>query len=76
VDQAKSRIKGAGFDAVVSTNQVPSSCPAGTAAGTSPDGRTIKGGVVMIQVSSGAGSTPPTGNPPTNPGRPPSRPGG
>ncbi|NJP34135.1 penicillin-binding protein [Micromonospora thermarum] len=79
VDQAKSRVEGAGFDAVVSSNKVPSTCPANTAAGTSPDGRTIKGGVVMIQVSSGAGNTPKpgsTGTPPTNPGRPPGRPGG
>ncbi|QGN46403.1 glycosyl transferase [Micromonospora sp. WMMC415] len=79
VEQAKSRIQGAGFDAVVSSNKVPSDCPANTAAGTSPEGRTIKGGVVMIQVSSGQGATPPTGqpgNPPTNPGRPPGRPGG
>ncbi|MER7460302.1 transglycosylase domain-containing protein [Micromonospora sp. NPDC126480] len=75
VDQAKSRIRGAGFDPVVSSNKVPSSCPAGTAAGTSPDGRTIKGGVVMIQVSSGQGDNPstPGSGPPTNPGRPPGR---
>ncbi|OKI52718.1 transglycosylase domain-containing protein [Micromonospora sp. CB01531] len=53
IDAAKSRLRGAGFDPVVSNNPSPSECPAGTAAGTSPDGRTIKGGVVMIEVSSG-----------------------
>ena len=77
LDAAKSRINGAGFEAVVSDVKVASSCPAGKAAGTSPEGRTIKGGVVTIQVSSGGG-TPPgtttgpggTATPPTT-GRPP-----
>ncbi|MGN9813272.1 penicillin-binding protein [Micromonospora sp. BQ11] len=81
LDTAKNRIKGAGFDAVVSDVKVASSCPAGTAAGTSPDGRTIKGGVVTIQISQGGGAEPGTnpgrpGGQPTNPGRPPGRPGG
>ncbi|MGN9801775.1 penicillin-binding protein [Micromonospora sp. L32] len=77
LDAAKSRINGAGFEAVVSDVKVPSSCPAGKAAGTSPDGRTIKGGVVTIQVSSGGGTPPGTttgpGGPatPPTPGRPP-----
>ncbi|PTA44187.1 transglycosylase domain-containing protein [Micromonospora sp. RP3T] len=83
VDTAKSRIKGAGFEPVVSSNKVPSECPAGTAAGTSPDGRTIKGGVVLIEVSSGQGapkpgdSTGPGGpaNPPGNGNGRPGRPG-
>ncbi|MBQ1009680.1 transglycosylase domain-containing protein [Micromonospora sp. M51] len=75
VEQAKSRLKGAGFEPVVSSAKVPSSCKAGDAAGTSPDGRTIKGGVVTIQVSSGGGTPGNTdgtpGNPPGNqPGRP------
>ncbi|MEV1142517.1 transglycosylase domain-containing protein [Micromonospora sp. NPDC049799] len=81
VETAKNRIEGAGFDAVVSDVQVASSCPAGTAAGTNPDGRTIKGGVVTIQLSQGGGAEPGTdpsrpGSQPTNPGRPPGRPGG
>ncbi|MGC4856259.1 penicillin-binding protein [Micromonospora sp. DT4] len=75
VDTAKSRIKGAGFEPVVSEAKVASSCPAGTAAGTSPDGRTIKGGVVTIQVSTGAGGTPPGSNKPGQPGNTPGRPG-
>ncbi|MFG1774879.1 penicillin-binding protein [Micromonospora sp. NPDC049048] len=79
--QAKSRIEAEGFDAVISDVKVPSSCPAGKAAGTSPDGRTIKGGVVTIQISAGGGATPGSGTPPDNtrpgtPGRPPGRPGG
>ncbi|WP_433648676.1 penicillin-binding protein [Micromonospora zamorensis] len=80
LDQAKSRIKGAGFEPVVSDAKVKSSCPPGTAHGTSPDGRTIKGGVVTIQVSNGDGGTTPgnTGGPggPGQPGNPPGRPGG
>jgi membrane peptidoglycan carboxypeptidase len=76
VDTAKSRIKGAGFEPVVSEAKVASSCPAGTAAGTSPDERTIKGGVVTIQVSTGAGGTPPDGNKPGLPGQPGNHPGG
>ena len=71
IETAKSRLKGAGFEPVVSSNKVPSECPAGTAAGTSPDGRTIKGGVVMIEVSSGQGGTPEQGGTAT-----PDRPGG
>jgi len=70
--QAESRIKAEGFDPVISTTKVPSTCPAGRVAGTSPDGRTIKGGVVTIQISSGGG----TAGTPANPGRPPNRPGG
>ncbi|WP_328849059.1 penicillin-binding protein [Micromonospora zamorensis] len=80
LDQAKSRIKGAGFEPVVSDTKVKSSCPPGTAHGTSPDGRTIKGGIVTIQVSNGGGGTTPgnTGGPggPGQPGNPPGRPGG
>ncbi|MFG1840814.1 penicillin-binding protein [Micromonospora sp. NPDC049175] len=79
VEQAKSRLKDAGFEPVVSEAKVPSSCPAGTAHGTSPDGRTIKGGVVTIQVSNGGGGATPGntgGGQPGNTGRPGGRPGG
>ncbi|MFI6784021.1 penicillin-binding protein [Micromonospora sp. NPDC050276] len=76
VDQAKSRIKGAGFEPVVSSARVPSSCKEGDAAGTMPDGRTIKGGVVTIQVSSGGGTPGNTDSTPSNPpGNQPGRPG-
>ncbi|MGI5524405.1 penicillin-binding protein [Micromonospora sp. CA-259024] len=76
VETAQSRLKGAGFEPVVSSTKVASTCPAGTAAGTSPDGRTIKGGLVTIQVSSG-GAAPPGNTPSGNPNQPggPNRPG-
>lgn len=54
VAEALAVIKGAGFKAEVETRRpVPSICPAGMAAGTSPTGKTLKGGVVVIQVSNG-----------------------
>ncbi|MGC4811264.1 transglycosylase domain-containing protein [Micromonospora sp. DT228] len=79
VEQAKSRLKDAGFEPVVSEAKVKSSCPPGSAHGTSPDGRTIKGGVVTIQVSNGGGGATPGNNgggQPGNTGRPGGRPGG
>ncbi|WP_444949194.1 transglycosylase domain-containing protein [Micromonospora ureilytica] len=78
VDTAKSRLKGAGFEPVVSSAKVPSSCKQGDAAGTNPDGRTSKGGVVTIEVSSGGGTPGNTdGNPGGQPGgQPGGRPGG
>ena len=77
---ARARVSGAGFDVSTLSTPVDSKCPAGTAAGTSPDGRTIKGGAVQIQVSNGKGAeddkpkpgdpaTPPGDNPPRRPGR-------
>ncbi|MET8837256.1 transglycosylase domain-containing protein [Micromonospora sp. NPDC004540] len=79
IETAKSRLRDAGFEPVVASQKVPSECPVDTAAGTSPDGRTIKGGVVTIEVSAGGGNKPkpgpggvivppPAG--PTKPGRP------
>jgi membrane peptidoglycan carboxypeptidase len=62
VEEAKSRLKGAGFDPVVNSAPEPSNCPAGTVARTDPSGRTVKGGVVSIYVSSGPGAV-------VNPGR-------
>jgi len=58
VDSAKAQISGAGFDVSVSGTQVESDCPKGTVAGTSPDGRTIKGGFVSLQISSGPAKKP------------------
>ncbi|WP_026184767.1 penicillin-binding protein [Salinispora vitiensis] len=75
VEKAKSRITKAGFAVFVSTNRVESSCPAGTAAGTSPTGRTAKGSVVTIKVSSGPAPEPePTK--PTEPAEPTGQPDG
>ncbi|MCA2219583.1 penicillin-binding transpeptidase domain-containing protein, partial [Jidongwangia harbinensis] len=56
IPAATSQLEGAGFDVSVQPGQVDSTCPAGTAAGTNPSGRTIKGGVVMIEVSNGKGA--------------------
>ncbi|MEU7802232.1 penicillin-binding protein [Micromonospora arborensis] len=77
VEQARNRLKGASFEPVVSSTKIASPCKAGEAAGTSPEGRTIKGGVVTILVSNGGGAAPP-GNAPTGQpgGRPGGRPGG
>ncbi|GAA4460895.1 transglycosylase/D,D-transpeptidase PonA2 [Phytohabitans houttuyneae] len=69
VDDARSTLRNAGFEVFVDPVPVNSTCPAGTAAGTSPDGRTIKGGIVSIQVSNGKGAQQPGG--PSNPGRGP-----
>ncbi|TDC77677.1 glycosyl transferase [Micromonospora sp. KC606] len=69
VDTARSRIRGAGFEAVVSDTRVASECPAGQVHGTSPSGRTIKGGVVTIEISGGGGGTP-DGQSTTGPGGP------
>ena len=49
---ARARIESAGFTASVG-QEVESNCPKGTAAGTSPSGRTIKGGYVSIDISKG-----------------------
>ena len=59
--RARDRIENAGFDAVLSNSEVESKCPAGTAAGTSPSGRTVKNGVVVIEISNGKGAEPPEG---------------
>jgi beta-lactam-binding protein with PASTA domain len=61
---AKSRVSGAGFVVEVDPSPVPSNCPFGTVAGTNPTGRTVKGGIVVIQISNGKGDgTPPTSTP-------------
>ncbi|MEU4214436.1 transglycosylase domain-containing protein [Actinoplanes sp. NPDC026623] len=55
---AVARVESAGFSASVSNNEVESQCPKGTAAGTNPSGRTIKGGYVSIEISKGSGKKP------------------
>ncbi|MEV8509491.1 transglycosylase domain-containing protein [Actinoplanes sp. NPDC051475] len=52
IDGARARLEDAGFSASVGA-EVDSNCPKGTAAGTNPGGRTIKGGYVSIEVSKG-----------------------
>ncbi|WP_164842244.1 penicillin-binding protein [Actinoplanes solisilvae] len=71
IDDARDRIEGAGFDVSVGA-EVDSNCPAGTAAETSPSGRTIKGGIVIINPSKGKAATPPAGGPGGKP-KPPGR---
>jgi membrane peptidoglycan carboxypeptidase len=66
VNSAQDRLESAGFDVSIG-GQVDSTCPAGTAAGTDPSGRTIKGGAVVIRVSNGKG-----GQDPALPGQQPS----
>ncbi|WP_141714830.1 penicillin-binding protein, partial [Micromonospora mirobrigensis] len=80
IDVAKSKLRDAGFQPVVAGVPVPSSCGKNTAAGTSPDGKSTKGGVITILVSAGTptptpplpGTTviPPPPGPPTKPGKP------
>jgi membrane peptidoglycan carboxypeptidase len=74
VDTARSRLQGAGFDVVVDSARVNSNCPAGSVAGTNPSGRTIKGGVVVIQLSNGKKADRPS-DPPSRPGNGPGQPG-
>ena len=71
LDDARRRVARAGFDPMVGGTQVDSPCPAGTAAGTNPPRRTVKNGVVVIEVSNGKGAEPavPGATPPTPPGR-------
>ncbi|MEV0460562.1 transglycosylase domain-containing protein [Catellatospora methionotrophica] len=73
--QARSILNGRGFKPEVAPKQVDSDCPKGTAAGTSPSGRTIRNGVVVIEISNGSRakpSTPPSPRPGTPPSTPPS----
>jgi membrane peptidoglycan carboxypeptidase len=67
VGDAQARLRGAGFEVEIGSGQVDSSCPQGSVAGTSPDGRTIKGGVVVIEISNGSDGRQ---NRPDGPGRP------
>jgi membrane peptidoglycan carboxypeptidase len=71
ISTARARLAGAGFFPSVGSG-VDSVCPAGTAAGTDPSGRTVKNGVVVIHVSNGkvAEPTTPGSPPPTKPPKP------
>jgi membrane peptidoglycan carboxypeptidase len=73
VDEARSILRGQGFQVEVDSHQVNSSCPAGSVAGTEPDGSTIEDGYVLLKISNGHAPGPPTPNPgqPGGPGRPP-----
>jgi membrane peptidoglycan carboxypeptidase len=58
VADATAALKGAGFRVEVAKGQVPSPCAAGTVAGTNPTGKTLRNGLVVIQVSNGVGASP------------------
>jgi hypothetical protein len=64
VAEATSRLRDAGFVASVGAG-IGSPCPEGTAAGTEPSGRTVRGGHVSIRVSDGRTTgSPPGAHPP------------
>lgn len=75
VSEAQDILEDAGFSVRVDETRVDSDCAAGLAAGTSPSGRTVEGGVVVIEVSNGSDhqeETPgPTTGPPTSRPEPP-----
>jgi beta-lactam-binding protein with PASTA domain len=52
LSEAKKALTKSGFDPIEG-DQVVSDCPAGTAAGTDPTGKTVKGGSVTILISKG-----------------------
>jgi membrane peptidoglycan carboxypeptidase len=54
IGDAESRLRGAGFDVTVASEQVDSDCAAGQAAGTDPDGRAPRGSQITILVSNGS----------------------
>jgi membrane peptidoglycan carboxypeptidase len=59
VDAARSRLKEAGFQVADQTNSVNSSAKLGEVVGTSPNGQTIPGSIITIQVSNGIPPPPP-----------------
>ncbi|WP_412544530.1 transglycosylase domain-containing protein [Longispora sp. K20-0274] len=62
---ATSALKRAGFDVEVSSAKVPSSCPEGTVAESSPEGQAPKGSTITLTLSNGkasASATPATNN--------------
>ncbi|GAB1694911.1 transglycosylase domain-containing protein [Krasilnikovia sp. M28-CT-15] len=64
LSEARDRLNNAGFSPTIGAD-VDSKCPLGTAAGTNPPNRTIKGGAVEIMVSNGKAEQPPiAGTPP------------
>ena len=71
VDAAKSILSRAGFLPELDRGKpIASPCPLGTVAKTEPNGRTVKGGVVVIFISAGPGAAapPPGGGGPGNGG--------
>ncbi|GIE98084.1 transglycosylase domain-containing protein [Paractinoplanes rishiriensis] len=73
VDSARDRLEDAGFSVSIGS-PINSNCPAGTVAGTDPSGRTIKGGVVVLQPSTGNDGQQPPNGPVPGPGQPSAEP--
>jgi membrane peptidoglycan carboxypeptidase len=65
VDEVRAKLRDAGFEVEVNDSRETSACPAGTVSRIDPSDRTIKGGLVMIYISSGQASSSPTASPPT-----------
>jgi membrane peptidoglycan carboxypeptidase len=62
VAEATAILRGAGFDVEVANGKpVDSACAVNTVAGTSPDGKTIRGGVVVLEISNGKAAPKPGG---------------
>jgi len=62
VAEATAILKVEGFKVEVDTKRsVPSVCAPGAVAGTTPTGKTLKGGVVVINISSASGRAGPPG---------------
>jgi membrane peptidoglycan carboxypeptidase len=61
IEQARNKLRAAGFEVDVAGQPTASDCPKGTAAGTDPAGRAAKNSVVVIQVSGGPSAAPPGG---------------
>jgi membrane peptidoglycan carboxypeptidase len=79
VGAATALLQGQGFQVRVSNQQKPSAYPAGTVAEQSPSGRSSKGGIVFLYLSTGKPPTPTSGPGQPRPGQPgggrPGRPG-
>ena len=58
-DAARQRLRDAGFQVADQANSVNSGSRAGTVVGTSPNGQTIPGSIITIQVSNGIPPAPP-----------------
>jgi beta-lactam-binding protein with PASTA domain len=59
VDAARSRLKETGFQVADQTNSVNSTAKLGEVVGTTPNGQTIPGSIITIQVSNGIAPAPP-----------------
>jgi membrane peptidoglycan carboxypeptidase len=56
---AQNTLRRAGFRVSIEKDPVPSACPPGTVAKTSPSGRTVKNSAVVIYISAGGGAPSP-----------------